>query len=134
MIKQKKNVSIKNTTKHKNDVSIKNTTKYKNDVSIKNTPKHYDFTMFKPFKDLPEDIKDIILYGSEDEEIELQRQKLAQTKMNNQPMDDNHTPQKELVNFDDFTIRCFSFVCCYPQDRITWSVSKIVRLKICKID
>ncbi len=39
----------------------------------------------------------------EDEEIELQRQKLAQTKMNNQPMDDNHTPQKELVNFDDFT-------------------------------
>jgi len=39
----------------------------------------------------------------EDEEIELQRQKLAQTKINNQPMDEKHTPQKELVNFDDFT-------------------------------
>jgi methionyl-tRNA synthetase len=39
----------------------------------------------------------------EDEEIELQRNKLAQTKINNQPMDEKHNPQKELVNFDDFT-------------------------------
>lgn len=39
----------------------------------------------------------------EDEEMELQRNKLAQTKMNNQSMEDTHNPQKELVNFDDFT-------------------------------
>ena len=39
----------------------------------------------------------------EDEEIELQRNKLAQTKIDNQPMDHAHTPQKELINFDDFT-------------------------------
>lgn len=39
----------------------------------------------------------------EDEEMELQRNKLAQTKVNNQSMEDTHNPQKELVNFDDFT-------------------------------
>lgn len=39
----------------------------------------------------------------EDKEMELQRNKLAQTKMNNQSMEDTHNPQKELVNFDDFT-------------------------------
>ena len=39
----------------------------------------------------------------EDEEIELQRHKLAQTKIDNQPMKEVHTPQKDLVNFDDFT-------------------------------
>lgn len=39
----------------------------------------------------------------EDEEMELQRNKLAQTKMNNQSMEDTQNPQKELVNFDDFT-------------------------------
>ena len=39
----------------------------------------------------------------EDEEVAQQRNKLAQTKLNNQPMDDSHTPQKDLVNFDDFT-------------------------------
>ncbi len=39
----------------------------------------------------------------EDEEIELQRNKLAQTKIDNQPMEEAHTPQKDLINFDDFT-------------------------------
>ncbi len=39
----------------------------------------------------------------EDEEIELQRNKLAQTKLNNKPMEEAQTPQKDLVNFDDFT-------------------------------
>lgn len=39
----------------------------------------------------------------EDEEIELQRNKLTQTKLNNKPMEEAHTPQKDLVNFDDFT-------------------------------
>jgi len=39
----------------------------------------------------------------EDEEIELQRNKLAQTKLNNQPMEEAQTPQKDLVSFDDFT-------------------------------
>lgn len=39
----------------------------------------------------------------EDEEIELQRNKLAQTKIDNQPMEEAQTPQKDLVSFDDFT-------------------------------
>lgn len=39
----------------------------------------------------------------EDTEMEAQREKLAQTKIDNQPMEQINNPQKELINFDDFT-------------------------------
>lgn len=39
----------------------------------------------------------------EDTEMEAQREKLAQTKIDNQPMEQINNPQKELITFDDFT-------------------------------
>ncbi|WP_455204072.1 excinuclease ABC subunit UvrA [Kaarinaea lacus] len=39
---------------------------------IQSLAKHYQFDLDTPFQDLPKDIKDVVLYGSGDEEIEIE--------------------------------------------------------------